>query len=576
MRASHWGGLLGLALVAAACADDTSVGGGESTSTGDEPEPSTSSDGVAPETGLDSDGVLDESDGVPVDAFCGDSIVTLGEQCDGDNLGGKTCADFGWPDGPEGLSCTDDCELDLTSCVLCGNGIVDQDSEECDGNDTVDADCADVPGLLGGEVTCSDDCRLDYSACETSCGNGVIDPGEDCEVEGFFLCDEVFGPGWSGQLICSGCKYFVFECSECGDGVVGGFEDCDGSNEGPGGFEWTCEALFGFPTEGEVTCTDQCFIDGSDCDTCGNGNAEAGETCDGFDLNGADCTDFGFNGGTLACNPDCETFDFSACDTCGDGVLDKDELCDGTELGGATCDDLGFVGGELGCLFDCTYDIANCGTCGDGIAVPSEACDGDDIGDATCVDVFPGAQGGTLTCDPMCEFDPSMCLFVGEGDVVISEILYAAEADPDSPTGQWIELYNPHATQTWELGGCEVDSNLPFETFAIASLTIDPGTYVTLGTGNAADLFFEPDAQLGPGYSLANTGDVVRLRCGATVVDEVIYDDVAPWPEVQPGTAVAASMLDAIANDDAANWCAATTVLGALSYGTPGVANDCP
>lgn len=561
--------------VAAGCGDDTSVSSDESTSTGEDPLPSTSGGPVAPETSFDSGDDLDSGDSVGVEAFCGDAIVALGEQCDGDNLGGKTCADFGWPDGPNGLRCSDDCELDLESCVLCGNGIVDQDTEECDGDDTVDANCADIPGLLGGAVSCGDDCRLDYSECESSCGNGVIDPGEDCEEEGFFLCDEVFGPGWSGQLICSGCKYFVFECSECGDGVVGGFEDCDGSNKGAGGFEWTCEALFGFPTEGEVVCTDQCFIDGSGCDTCGNNFAEAGELCDGFDVNGLTCADVGFIGGVLGCEPDCMDFDVSGCDTCGDGVLDPGELCDGMELGTGTCEDQGFVGGTLGCLSDCTYDIANCGSCGDGIAVASEACDGDDLAGATCVDAFPGAQGGTLTCDASCEFDPAQCLFIGEADVVISEILYAAEADPDSPLGQWVELYNPNPIQAWDLGGCELDSNLPFETFTIASLVIPPNGYVTLGTGDAGDLFFAADASLGPSYSLGNAGDVVRLRCGSTLVDEVTYGNMAPWPAVQPGSAIATSVLDAAGNDDGSNWCAATTVLAGLTYGTPGMANDC-
>ncbi len=45
---------------------------------------------------------------------------------------------------------------------------------------------------------------------------------------------------------------------------------------------------------------------------CGDGVAVSGEECDGDDLNGKDCTDLGFDGGTLSCSGDC-TFDTGGC-----------------------------------------------------------------------------------------------------------------------------------------------------------------------------------------------------------------------------------------------------------------------
>ncbi|ANM31091.1 hypothetical protein ABI59_18195 [Acidobacteria bacterium Mor1] len=50
---------------------------------------------------------------------------------------------------------------------------------------------------------------------------------------------------------------------------------------------------------------------------CGNGNTDAGEVCDGTDLGGQTCTDFGCGGGTLACASDCNGVDTSGCLACG-------------------------------------------------------------------------------------------------------------------------------------------------------------------------------------------------------------------------------------------------------------------
>jgi hypothetical protein len=46
---------------------------------------------------------------------------------------------------------------------------------------------------------------------------------------------------------------------------------------------------------------------------CGNGVIDAGEQCDGADLQGFDCQSLGLNSGTLACDPMMCTFDTSMC-----------------------------------------------------------------------------------------------------------------------------------------------------------------------------------------------------------------------------------------------------------------------
>ncbi|MCS6926816.1 MAG: YncE family protein, partial [Candidatus Binatia bacterium] len=53
----------------------------------------------------------------------------------------------------------------------------------------------------------------------------------------------------------------------------------------------------------------QCFVAQA---SCGNGNIEANEECDGLTLGGETCTSLGFSGGTLRCSATCE-FDTSQC-----------------------------------------------------------------------------------------------------------------------------------------------------------------------------------------------------------------------------------------------------------------------
>jgi YVTN family beta-propeller protein len=54
----------------------------------------------------------------------------------------------------------------------------------------------------------------------------------------------------------------------------------------------------------------QCFVAQA---SCGNGNIEPGEECDGVTLGGATCSSRGFSGGTLGCTLSCE-FDTSQCE----------------------------------------------------------------------------------------------------------------------------------------------------------------------------------------------------------------------------------------------------------------------
>jgi hypothetical protein len=153
-----------------------------------------------------------------------------------------------------------------------------------------------------------------------------------------------------------------------------GCSDDDGS-PGPVCGNGECE-------QGEtvVTCPEDCQP------TCGNGVVEGSEECDGEDLDGNDCTDLGYEGGTLACSDQC-TFDTSACEgggVCGNGIIDENEECDGDDLDGQTCADLGFDGGTLACNdTDCMFDTSGC--CDDTCTTADETRCASDIVQ-TCVE----------------------------------------------------------------------------------------------------------------------------------------------------------------------------------------------
>lgn len=96
---------------------------------------------------------------------------------------------------------------------------------------------------------------------------------------------------------------------------------------------------------------------------CGDGDAGAGEVCDGSDLRELRCTTFGFDSGTLACDGDC-AFDTSGCGRCGDGIRSTGEVCDGGDFGADSCEARGFVGGSLSCGGSCgTISDAGCTPC---------------------------------------------------------------------------------------------------------------------------------------------------------------------------------------------------------------------
>ncbi|MBN2725421.1 MAG: hypothetical protein JXR95_15255 [Deltaproteobacteria bacterium] len=256
-------------------------------------------------------------------------------------------------------------------------------------------------------LSCDDDSSSD------NCGNGIVDIGEECDVNASLNADETcrsvgFNAGSLGCL--SSCMYDISDCEnygKCGDGTLqGDYEECEPGVSNP----VTCESL-GL-TGDNASCSDDCTWNRGDCvpETCGNLQLDEGEQCDGNELGDENCFTRGYYHGTLSCNDNC-TFNETSCfGFCGDGTIEIDyELCEIGNLSGKSCESLGYYGGMLSCNSQCEFDLSNCetyGKCGDGSLQSVESCDGDLLAGAECAD--EGWYTGFPQCVE-CALDYSVC-----------------------------------------------------------------------------------------------------------------------------------------------------------------------
>ncbi len=146
-----------------------------------------------------------------------------------------------------------------------------------------------------------------YAFQDTSCGDGMLDPGEQCDD----------GNRNDGDGCDSNCTV-----TGCGNGIRTGSEACDDGNLTAGdGCSPTCQ-LEGVCGDGIKAsfegCDDGNLVNGDGCDAnctptgCGNGIVTAGEQCD----------DGPGNGNDLCCSATCQRVD-----TDSDGICDRDDNC---------------------------------------------------------------------------------------------------------------------------------------------------------------------------------------------------------------------------------------------------------
>jgi hypothetical protein len=336
-------------------------------------------------------------------ARCGDGHIDLGEECDGAELAGRTCANFGGDPGRV-LACSASCRFDVSGCEasMCGNGRLDRrhltagsisgTCEPCDGGVST-LSCAALGG--SGTLPCNESCfGAGPSQCDRICGNGRLEPDEPCEVD-----PATEAPVFSEGITC--------ESLGRGRGTLG----CSVISR---------DVSTPFGTE----IAKNCVVDVTACEVdatngvCGDGHADlsSGEDCDGADL-GFTCEQLGLTG-TLQCGPDCR-FDFSECGIppgpaqCGNGIVEEGEECDGAWFAPVPSEsrllqcarEARFTAVDI--CSDCRVDLDRCSfKCGDGLANGFDECDGDDLRGVTCADL---GGNGALRCSPYCFLDRSGC-----------------------------------------------------------------------------------------------------------------------------------------------------------------------
>lgn len=197
-------------------------------------------------------------------ASCGDLSILEGvEICDGSNTGTASCIGEGFDSGT--LSCSPDCsELETDGCFICGNGVREPaNGEECDGIDLGGYTCADfVPkgaSVWVGALSCTAGCQFNPGDCHF-CGDGVQQGDEQCDGPDLALHDCLSQGFDGGQLECdTSCTFIVSQCTTCGDDEIEGDEQCEGADLNGA----TC-ADVGLPL-GDPTCAADCLLNYDGC-----------------------------------------------------------------------------------------------------------------------------------------------------------------------------------------------------------------------------------------------------------------------------------------------------------------------
>ncbi|MEZ4448769.1 MAG: lamin tail domain-containing protein [Nannocystaceae bacterium] len=180
-------------------------------------------------------------------AACGDGAVTAGEQCDGTDLGGASCASVGAFSGGT-LACTGLCTFDTAGCTATSTVAINEVGSS--DNDLIELYNAGAAPIDLSGWTLTDDTTSPYVA-DDDAEKLVFDPGTTIAAGGFLVIDKGDGIGQHPfGLSASGDSIRLFDGSlQLIDAVTYGGDQAAISYcrlpDGPGGV-WTPDCVMTF------------------------------------------------------------------------------------------------------------------------------------------------------------------------------------------------------------------------------------------------------------------------------------------------------------------------------------------
>jgi len=171
------------------------------------------------------------------------------------------------------------------------------------------------------------------------------------------------------------------------------------------------------------------------------------------------------------------------------------------------------------------------------------------------------------------------------GQLVITEVMHNT-AGIGNEFGEWIEVYNPSATVTYDLRNCQVDDKPATggsnPVIITAQVLVPPGAYRAMAISSSPG--FTPAYVYGSVRFDNDASDEPRVLCNGVVIDNFLYSDADAVDPLGTGKTfqLDPDFLTAAGNDTRANWCYGSTVYlttaGTINeYGTPGAPNvQCP